>query len=161
MFQVLAQALVVLLTFTSIKLPSVTGIEAVFAKDHSNSLVTTAFFYGSIIWSLLGINNSLFSYYYHSKENNVPDLGKLLMYVSLMITTFLRLTIIILYLCPILGLFDILLPYQIQDSIPNSWHVEENKDLNWFLLLTPRQTLILLLCYPAIHALIVVIYKCR
>ena len=164
--QLLVQLLIVLMSGTCLlHLPEVTGIQAVFDDHISDNSLSTAFFYISIGWSLQSICFGHISTYFMKKKYNLPDLGKVLAFLLYFLGCTARIVAIVFFFTPALGLFNVMLPYSIDQRIKYSPSVEaqigresleDMADIDWYYLLSvnPNNCLIVFSVLPLVHLLI-------
>ena len=164
--QLLVQLLIVLMSGTCLlHLPEVTGIQAVFDDHISDSFLSSAFFYISIGWSLQSICIGHISTYLMKKKYNLPDLGKVLAFLLYFLGCTARIVAIVFFFTPALGLFNLMLPFSIDQLIKYSASVEEQigrerledmADISWYYLFrtSPEYCLIVFSLLPLLHLVI-------
>ena len=165
--QVLIQVLIVLLATATIKFPWVSGVEAVFDTHDGTSSLSTVLFYLSIFWSLRSIHSGIFSTFLFKKDYSVGDLGKVLMFLTILLGATARIFAIVLAFTPFLGLFDIMLPHHLDSRFQFSSEVwskyqgtlELSRDYTWYTGIQFRTFLVLMITFPIIHVLIVNSFK--
>ena len=169
--QVLIQFMVVLMSASILKLPQITGIEAVFnttTDGNDGFTLSKTFFYVSIAISLNSIYSELFRTFLMEKENSVPDLGKLLKFLLYFLGSSSRIFAIVLYFAPFLGIMDLMLPYSIDSMMTYSDTVKEKigaeildemSEITWYTGIDLNTSLILFLLFPVMHVLAVLIMK--
>ena len=164
--QVLVQVLIVVLATSHWRFQWLTGIEAVFDTHDSSSSLSTVFFYFSIIWSLITIQNSLFSTFLFSKDYSVGDLGKVLVYFNILLGASVRIFSIILAFAPFLGLFDLMLGHHLDSRFKFSsavWDLygetlELSRTYSWYTGFQFKTFLLMITVSPILHVLLVNIY---
>ena len=157
--QILVQFLIVLMAASTQRFDWLSGTEAVFDYHDSSSTISTWLFYFSIAWSLRSIHSGLFSTFLYKKDYSVGDLGKVLMFIVILIGSFLRIFAIILAFTPFLGLFDMMVFHQ-QDSkleySPNVWEMYKttltpSRNYTWYTGTSFPTFLWVLALSPIIH----------
>ena len=161
--QLLVQLLIVLMSGTCLlHLPEVTGIQAVFDDRISDNFLSSAFFYLSIGWSLQSICIGHISTYLMKKKNNLPDVGKVLAFLLYFLGCTARIVAIVFFFTPALGLFNLMLPYSMDQRIKYSPSVEDQigrerledmADIGWYYLLSvrPDNCLFVFSLLPLVH----------
>ena len=122
--QLLIQFLIILMGASLIKLPQLSGIEAVFDNHVSGNTLSSTFYYFSVALSLFSVCSGLFGTFMMQKQYNVPDLGKVLKLLSIFVGSFARILAIVLYFAPFLGIFNLMLPYSIENTIKYNSNVK-------------------------------------
>ena len=168
--QILIQLVIVLLataTFSPASRADTAGLEAVF-DTHEGPGVARILFYASIALSLHSILSSLFSTYLFRKEHTVGDLGKLLLYVKIFLEAASRIIALLLSLAPFLGLFNLMLPHQMDSRLAFSPPLEAkyghvlalSRNLTWYTGgLSLEDYLLLLLTFPVVHIIFLILLK--
>ena len=143
--QLLVQLLILLMNSTLLPLPSVTGIQAVFDGHISGNFLSSAVFYVSISLSLQSICTGHLTSYIVKKKNHLPDLGKLLTFLLFFLGCTARILAIVFFFTPALGLFNMMLPFSLDDMMSYSPQVQdqlgretlaEMADMSWYFLLS-------------------------
>ena len=158
--QILVQVVVVVMAASRHRLDWLTGVEGVFDYHDSSSQLGTVLFYFSIGWSLRSIHSGLFSTFLYRKDYSVGDLGKVIMYLIILVGSTMRIFGVILALTPFLGLFDLMMFYQ-QDTkfsySPQVWQLynstlADSARLDWYTGGLDLETVLLCLAlFPLVH----------
>ena len=145
--QLLVQLLILLMSSTLLPLPAVTGVQAVFDGHISGNFLSSAVFYISISLSLQSICTGHLTTYIIKKKYHLPDLGKVLTFLLFFLGCTARILAIVFFFTPALGLFNMMLPFSLDNRMSYSPALQEElgretlaemADMSWYLLLSGR-----------------------
>ena len=145
--QLLVQLLILLMSSTLLPLPAVTGVQAVFDGHISGNFLSSAVFYISISLSLQSICTGHLTTYIIKKKYHLPDLGKVLTFLLFFLGCTARILAIVFFFTPALGLFNMMLPFSLDNRMSYSSALQEElgretlaemADMSWYLLLSGR-----------------------
>ena len=145
--QLLVQLLILLMNSTLLPLPAVTGIQAVFDGHISGNFLSSAVFYISISLSLQSVCTGHLTTYMIKKQHHLPDLGKVLTALLFFLGCTARILAIVFFFTPALGLFNMMLPFSLDNRMTFSSALQEElgretlaemADMSWYLLLSGR-----------------------
>ena len=169
--QLLIQLLIVLMSASLLQLPGVTGIQAVFDDHVSGNFLSSTFFYFSIGWSLQSICNGHITSHFMRKKC-VPDLGKVLIILLHFVACTTRIVAIVFFFTPALGIFNIMLPYSIDNHFISNYSqdvekeigtevIQDMADISWYYLgpEAPRSVLFLFTFFPLLHLVLMLILR--
>ena len=145
--QLLVQLLILLMSSSLLPLPAVTGVQAVFDGHISGNFLSSFVFYLSISLSLQSICTGHLTTYILKKKNHLPDLGKVLTFLLFFLGCTARILAIVFFFTPALGLFNMMLPFSLDNRMSYSSALQEElgretlaemADMSWYLLLSGR-----------------------
>ena len=119
----------------------------VFDGHISGNFLSSAVFYISISLSLQSICTGHLTTYIIKKKYHLPDLGKVLTFLLFFLGCTARILAIVFFFTPALGLFNMMLPFSLDNRMTFSSALQEElgreslaemADMSWYLLLSGR-----------------------
>ena len=107
------------------------------------------------------------------KKYNVPDLGKVLVFLIFFLACTARIVAIVFYFTPSLGIFNVMLPYSIDNQLRTNYSqsveseigketLAEMAAMSWYYLGQqgePKNVLLVFTFFPIIHLMIMLVLR--